>query len=343
MPYLEREHGIHDTLAPFESPELANLLDAPGRRARKLVYALRDLARRWTRRAEALRYDAAVVVHEASMLGGAWFERYLVRHGVPFVYDFDDPLWVTAAEFGDRTTRLWRSPMRSLEISRLATVVTVGNGFLAAKVREVNPHVRVVHTSIDLERYRVLPQEDDGKFTIVWTGQRGASMRFLDTVRPAIERLGARIPVKLRVISNEAPPAYRNVEVEYVPWSPHVEVTALGAGDVGIMPLPDTPATRGKCALKALQYMAVGRAAVISPVGINAEVVRDQVNGLWAATEDDWVSQLERLARDPVLRQRLADAGRRTIEQNFSAQISARAFADAVREAIARRGRPGGA
>jgi glycosyltransferase involved in cell wall biosynthesis len=339
MPYLEHDHGIRVTLSPYESPELADLLDAPGRRGRKLAYALRDLGRRWARRHEVLAYDAAIVVHEASMLGGAWLERWIARHGVPFVYDFDDPLWVTVKEFGDWTTRLWRSPLRSLEISRLATVVTVGNEFLADAVRGVNANVRVVYPSIDLARYQVLPYEDDGKFTVVWTGQRGASMRFLDTVRPALERLGERMPVKLRVISDEAPPPHRNVEVEYVPWSAAVEVSALGAGDVGIMPLPDTPAARGKCALKALQYMAVGRAAVISPVGINADVVREGDNGLWATTEDDWLRQLERLARDPELRQRLANAGRRTVEQRFSAEISARAFASAVRDAAATRGR----
>ena len=333
-PILEREHGIHVHFSPFESPALAKLMDTPGRRGRKLVLATRDLARRWISRHEARDYDGAIVVTESSLLGGVWLERYLVRNGIPFIYDFDDPLWLSADELGDWTTKLWRSPTRSFEISRLATAVTVGNEYLASHVRPHNPNVHVVHTSIDLERYRVLPPRNEGPFTIVWTGQRGASMRFLETIRPALERLGARMPVRLRVISDEAPAPYANVTLDFVRWSPAIEVSALGEGDVGIMPIPDTPLARGKCGLKALQYMAVGRAAVVSPVGINAEIVRDGENGLWATTEDEWVTQLERLAKDARLRDRLARAGRATVEQHYTARASAASFARVARLAI---------
>jgi glycosyltransferase involved in cell wall biosynthesis len=124
------------------------------------------------------------------------------------------------------------------------------------------------------------------------------------------------------------------VSLDFVKFSTSVEVRALAEGDVGIMPLPDTPTSRGKCGLKALQYMAVGRATVVSPVGINREIIRDGENGLWADTTEEWVAQLERLARDPVLRQRLADAGRRTIETGYTARHSANAFAAAVRSAV---------
>ena len=343
LPHLEREHGITVHLAPFESADIAELMDKPGRRARKLAHALRDLLRRWNLRHDVARYHGAIVVHEAALLGGAWFERYLARHRVPFIYDFDDPLWITATEFGDWTTRFWRSPGKFAEICRLSSAVTVGNEYLASYARQYNADVTIVHTSIDLDRYRVLPRRSGGgPFTVVWTGQRGASMRFLDTVRPALERLGAKIPLRLRVISDEAPPRYENVSVEFVPWSPAVEANALGEGDVGIMPLPDTPATRGKCGLKALQYMAVGRATVVSPVGINRDLVRDGENGLWAESLEEWEAQLQRLARDEQLRDRLAAAGRKTVESGYTAQHSARAFADVVRRMLAVQSGPAG-
>lgn len=88
-PYLRRDHGIEVEFLPYESP---------GRR-----------------------FDGAIVVHEASTIGGAWFERHLSSHGIPFIYDFDDPLWVTSMEFGDWVTRLWRGPGKFEEITRLAS------------------------------------------------------------------------------------------------------------------------------------------------------------------------------------------------------------------------------
>ena len=98
------------------------------------------------------------------------------------------------------------------------------------------------------------------------------------------------------------------------------EVEELGKVDIGVMPMPDTPWTRGKCALKAIQYMARGIPTVVSPIGMSADVVRNGVNGLWASNEEEWVSTLDLLIRDDTLRQRFSAAGRKTVEQEYSLQ-----------------------
>ena len=105
-----------------------------------------------------------------------------------------------------------------------------------------------------------------------------------------------------------------------VPFSLAAEVEELGKVDIGIMPMPDTPWTRGKCALKAIQYMARGIPTVVSPIGMSADVVQHGVNGLWASNEDEWVSTLDLLIRDEPLRLRFSVAGRNTIEQDYSLQ-----------------------
>lgn len=341
VPYLRRDHGIEVEFLPYESPELSLLMRARGRRGRKLALAMRDLARRWMQRHEAKRFDGAIVVHEASTIGGAWFERYLARAGVPFIYDFDDPLWVTSVEFGDWVTGLWRGPGKFEEITRLASHVSVGNDYLANWARRFNPHVSIVRTSIDLATYHVPAERRRHEpFTIEWSGQAGASMRFLESVRPAIEELGRSLRVKLRVISTEAPRPYEHVETEFVPWRAESEAPDLADADVGIMPLPDVPSTRGKCGLKALQYMAVGVPAVVSPVGINTEIVRDGENGLLASMHEEWVTALRTLAENEPLRQRFAAAARRTVESRYTAEHSARDFAHAIRAMLLRAGKP---
>ena len=339
-PHLERDHGITVELEPFESPELSLLMRERGRRGRKLALTIGALARRWMTRHDARRFDGAIVMHEASTIGGAWFERYLDSHAIPFIYDFDDPLWVTSVEFGDWVTRLWRRPGKFEEITRLASHVSVGNEYLAQWARQFNPHVSIVRTSIDLDVYRMPAERKRHEpFTIVWSGQRGASMRFLDSVRPALEQLGAAMPVKLRVISNEEPAPYQNVRLEFVRWRSETEAADVGAADVGIMPLPDIPSARGKCGLKALQYMAMGVPAVVSPVGINTEIVREGENGLLASTHEEWVTALRTFAENEPLRQKLAHAARRTVESRYTAKHSAHDFASAVRAMIARSGR----
>ena len=43
-----------------------------------------------------------------------------------------------------------------------------------------------------------------------------------------------------------------------VPWSAETEVELTKRIDIGLMPLADTEWARGKCAFKAIQYLAMG-------------------------------------------------------------------------------------
>jgi hypothetical protein len=96
------------------------------------------------------------------------------------------------------------------------------------------------------------------------------------------------------------------------------------------MPLPDNEVSRGKGGMKALQYMATGRPVVVSPVGVNAEIVQSDRNGYLADSVGQWVEALAKLAHDPALRARLGANARQTIEEGYSASISAAKFAAVI-------------
>ncbi|MCH7737614.1 MAG: glycosyltransferase, partial [Chloroflexi bacterium] len=77
------------------------------------------------------------------------------------------------------------------------------------------------------------------------------------------------------------------------------------------MPLPDSPWTQGKCALKALQYMAVGIPAVVSDVGINSEAVLDGECGFVVRNESEWMDRIQTLLSNRALRRQLGDSARK--------------------------------
>jgi glycosyltransferase involved in cell wall biosynthesis len=122
----------------------------------------------------------------------------------------------------------------------------------------------------------------------------------------------------LRVIG---PSDYRleGVDVEVLPWRSDTETRDLAEADIGVMPLPDDPWSRGKCACKALQYMGLGIPAVCSPVGINSDLIRDGENGFLANTAEEWIAKLTLLLHSTQLRRKLGLAGRKTVEERFSA------------------------
>ena len=115
---------------------------------------------------------------------------------------------------------------------------------------------------------------------IGWIGTRN-NLRELDALEPAFRALSARFggDVLLSVVSSR-PYETSAIAVESIPWSLATERESVRRFDVGIMPLADDLFARGKCSFKAIQCMAEGIPVVVSPVGMNVEVVQDGVERL---------------------------------------------------------------
>ncbi len=328
-----RERGVDITYAPFESEELHALIYKSGNVGRKMKLVAEGLARRFALMRSIKDYDAVYVFREAALLGPAFFERLIYRSGVPMVFDFDDAVFLS-----------YRSPMNGYlsylkfaskvkSICRKSAHVMAGNPYLAEYARQVNPNVTIIPTTIDTEKYLVNKKSaDGGVLTIGWTGSF-STVQHLDTLRPALQKLAQLSNFRLRVIGT---PTYRleGIDVEAMPWRAATEMQDLDAIDIGVMPLPDDAWSKGKCGLKALQFMALGVPTVCSPVGVNTDIIQDGENGFIAATEDEWVEKLGRLINSAELRERLGRAGRETVETKYSAKVQAPRVFELLRSVV---------
>ena len=152
-----------------------------------------------------------------------------------------------------------------------------------------------------------------------WIGQR-ATADFLRPLAPLFEQLRKQGKGRFTAIGIDA--QQLGLPMASVPWSEDTEVASLQALDVGIMPLRDEPFERGKCGYKLIQYMACGLPVVASPVGVNRQIVEHGVNGFLAETPAEWAEALQTLLADPALRQRMGQAGRQKVEQQYSLQVT---------------------
>jgi glycosyltransferase involved in cell wall biosynthesis len=190
--------------------------------------------------------------------------------------------------------------------------------------------VTVVPSTVSLRRYRPRPDpRRPGPPVIGWTGSH-SSVQYLRIVEAPLRRLAERRRFRLVAIGVEDL-HMPGVDIECRPWRSATEVEDLWDLDVGIMPLPDEPWARGKCAMKAIQYMGVGIPAVVSPVGANLDVVKSGANGFLAGSQDEWVETLARLLSDDDLRERFGREARRTVEERFSAEVQAPRVAEVIR------------
>ncbi|MBW3538817.1 MAG: glycosyltransferase family 4 protein [Planctomycetes bacterium] len=264
-------------------------------------------------------YD--VVFLQKRLLGRG--ETFVLRRRCQrLVYDLDDAVMFDGQGKVDR-----RRQGRFRAICRAADLVVCGNGYLADQAHAHTPAVEIVPTVVDAERFHprlrsASARPQAGPVVVGWTGSSSTS-RYLAELFPVLARLGRRIA--LRIISDSADGldwrTLGDVPHSIASWSPETEVTELAKLDIGVMPLPDNPWTRGKCGFKALQYLSLGLPAVCSPVGVNREIITHGRDGLLAATADEWEQALRRLIADPALCESLGRAGRERIERQYSAAV----------------------
>jgi len=327
------EHGISIDFVPFGRPRLARMLYERGRYLAKALEMTRGLAARVAEAWSASRYDAVLVQREACLVGPAWAERLAHRRCPALVYDFDDAVYLPYRSPTHAYLSYLKFPWKTRALCRLASAVIVGNAHLAAFARRYNDAVHVVPSTVSLRAYRPRPPLPGRAPAVIgWTGSH-SSAQYLRLVFPALQELRHRREFRLLVIGVDGVEV-PGVEVESRPWRAASEAEDLWNMDVGIMPLPDEPWAQGKCGMKALQYMGVGIPAVVSPIGVNREIVQHGVNGLQATTTAEWVESLEHLLADPALRSKLGSAARATVETRYSAEAQVPRVAAIIRSVV---------
>jgi glycosyltransferase involved in cell wall biosynthesis len=329
-PFLFRE-GVHVTLSTFLSPRGMEVLYEPGHAAVKMRETMRGYLRRCAEAVRPVPADVIFVYREAALLGPAWIERLLAFRR-PIVFDFDDAIYLADTSRANAWSRPFKSCRKAETICRMARHVTVGNEFLARYARDRARDVSVIPSTIDTEVYQVRPREPKRVPIVGWTGSV-TTAPYLMALAPVLRRLREKHEFDLRVIGAQV--HIEGLAVTCLPWRAETEPDDLRPLDVGLMPLPDDEWSRGKCGMKALQYMALGISPVVSPVGVNATIVRDGVNGFHASTDDEWVDRLGLLLEDEGRRLRLGQEARRSVEQSYSARTHAPRLAAILREAAA--------
>ncbi|MEO7659043.1 MAG: glycosyltransferase, partial [Pyrinomonadaceae bacterium] len=58
-------------------------------------------------------------------------------------------------------------------------------------------------------------------------------------------------------------------------------------------------------------------------VGVNSTIIKDGENGFLAGDKDEWIKKLKQLIHSPKLRREIGLAGRKTVEQDYSAKAIA--------------------
>lgn len=261
---------------------------------------------------KAKKFDHVFIHREADPLCTGIFPFILSRiFKKKIIYDFDDAIWIPNSSESNRFFMRFKNWNNTAYISRLAYKVSAGNEYLCNYARQFNKNVIYNPTTIQTEnQHNKVKVHDKTDFVIGWTGTH-STINYLNDLEPVFIELNQKIKYNLVIIC-DSKPELTLPNVTWVPWNKNSEIEDLLLLNVGLMPLRQDKWSEGKCGFKALQYMALGIPALVSPVGVNSIIVDHGVNGFICETENDWVKYIVELYEN---RDKLVELGRNTREK----------------------------
>ena len=260
----------------------------------------------------------------------SWFVKLLRKRAKALVYDFDDAILYRSSDAKNK-----HSANRKRRFSRTvgcADVVIAGNDYLKRLAQPYAKSTVVIPTGIDIDRY--LPSSKPNQvLTIGWIGSSSSLIFLKDLIEP-INKLYRQNPsFQLKVVCDDFIEGFECPVINKI-WSEPDEIRDIQSFDIGLLPMRDDHWTKGKCALKLLQYMSCELPSVSSNTEFVASIINDGDNGLLADDPEQWQKQLHRLLEEGELRAGLGHQARSSIIGTFDIQTIGQQYIAAFKRAI---------
>lgn len=276
-----------------------------------------------------------LIVHRTSNLIDYLMVKKLKKR-TKVIYDIDDAIFHT--RFPGILSFSHINP-----IIKEADYIFAGSHYLFDYASKINSNVSLVPTAVDTELFSPINTKryDSNRITIGWMGNGDDyQLRYLNILKEPLRILSKNYDIKFRIVSalsNKVKQAFANepydvdfgldrwVKIESMP-------EIISDFDIGVMPLTDNIYEKGKCAMKALEYMSLEKPVVASAVGENNYVIKNDYNGFLASDTEDWVKFLEKLILNNKLRRDMGKNGRRFVEENYSLKVITKRISKIIEE-----------
>ena len=244
-------------------------------------------------------------------------EAILARRNHGLVFDFDDAVFLGA---GGKENSFRR---RALDkVFMVSAHVVAGNSWLAGHVTADVP-VSVIPTCIDTRYYR--PAKDNrgaGCLRIGWIGTSGNFPYLWQLEKPLAQLRSMGFSFEFLICSDSFDDElFRRLGANFEKWTSQGELPFLQSLDIGLMPLADSDWCRGKCSFKMIQYMSVGCPTVASAVGMNKDVLENDVGGR-LVYDENWVDPLVELMESTKVRNEASLQARERALERYDVRVA---------------------
>jgi len=310
-------NGHSVTVSPFFDEEyLSNLYS--GKKIARLKF-LKFYLNRFLTLFSIYEYNKIVIEKELFPYFFSWFEKILHWFKVKYIVDFDDAIFNHNYDYNRSKLMSFFFKNKIKNVMKYSGCVVAGNSYLAEKARESGARkIVILPTVINIDVYKVKDNYDNSKIIIGWIGSP-STFKYVVNIKSVLLKLLDLYHVELHIVGANQDLGLGS-KVKYLKWTEDSEVALISNFDIGIMPLENTPWELGKCAYKLIQYMGCGLPVVASAVGMNKEVVDENINGFLVETEEQCFEKLSLLIENSILRKEFGNKGRIKIESDYDIQ-----------------------
>ncbi len=318
--FLE-QNNFQCELSNIISEKEFKILYSKGNFLKKVFFVFKSFFIRYKDLKRANQFDIVFIAREAMLTRNTFFERKVKKSKAKVIFDFDDSIWLQNISEANKTFKWLKGHSKTAQLISLANLVFAGNQYLADFALENNKKVVIIPTTIDTNEYlpkKSVPKAENEPICIGWSGSITTIKHFeyaIPFLKKIKEKYGEKVNFK---VIGDANYRHDELDIRGLAWNKQTELDDLQTFDIGIMPLPNDEWSKGKCGLKGLQYMALEIPTIMSPVGVNTEIITDGENGFLADEITDWVEKISRLIESKELRNSMGKKARETVQNDYS-------------------------
>jgi len=201
--------------------------------------------------------------------------------------------------------------------------LSVVNEFIFEHFRYSTPKRFIFPIGVNIDKYIIKKDyncSEPGVLTFFYTGLPGNVKEMLKELDSVFLELSKSISLKLILVSRESI-EHQYIKIEHHTFDENIFFELLTKADIGIYAIDNSDISRGKMAMKVLDYFAAALPCIASPYGITPFAIHKE-NCLIAKTKDEWIECILMLYNDKNYRESIGKAGRITIEEKHNLRDS---------------------
>jgi glycosyltransferase involved in cell wall biosynthesis len=199
-------------------------------------------------------------------------EKLAFKLSDEIVYDYWDSVWV-------------HNEVLSKKTMQFATTISVANDYLYEHFSKNHSNIKYFNIGINLEKYipKVTYKKNPSELNVFYTGSPGNVKQMLKEIGDYLLEFSTVNPIKLILVSSQDQ-TYKNLNVENHRFDENTFFKLLNTSDIGLYALDDSVSTRGKMAMKVLDYAGTGLPILATRYGLSPHLI-DENNVLFCDTK----------------------------------------------------------